>query len=172
MRRRALALEKPRSAKHQRARANTGDIARRRCLPPEESECFRIIQQGIHARTARHADQIKRGAIRHGDIRQNAHAAIGLHGVHGLGDQMHLGIGEFRENLIGAGQVQLGDFRKQQKTDFECHGRYLRCDCRMKESLAHGNLHALGCYGVAPGATPNRIGGNSEPPPAIAKPLG
>ena len=78
---------------------------------------------------------------------------------------MHLGLGEFRENLIGAGQVQLGDFREQQKTDVECHGRYLRCDCRMKESLAHGNLHALGRYGVTSGPMPNRIGESLEPAP-------
>ena len=90
-------------------------------MAPDEGERLRIIEERVHPCAPRHADQIKRRALRERGGRQNLHVFVSRHRLTVFPHEMDLGTGKFREDLVGAGQVELGDVGEEQKANVEGH---------------------------------------------------
>ena len=115
MRRRALTAQQSRGAQHQGSRAYGGDVARPCRLAAHEGKRFLIVQQRVHARAARYADEVELRAFGEGRGRQYLHAAAGLDGLQRLPDEMDFRLRELGEDLVRTGHIELGEIREKKK---------------------------------------------------------
>ena len=117
VRRRSPAAQQAGGAQYQRAAADRADVARVLRLPSQPVEDFGILHQRVDARPAGHAHDIERRAVAQRGIGQQTQAGIRLDRFQRLPQQQHLGVGQPREHLEGARQVELSHAREQQQTD-------------------------------------------------------
>ena len=108
MRSGAPPAQQSRGAEHQRAGAYPDDIARLGCRAAQEIEDLGILEQRIDPRAPRNEDEIERSAGRQGGHRQDRQAVLGAHRIQVLPQQDGLSAGQPGQNLVGAGQVELG----------------------------------------------------------------
>src|SRR5262245_59852044 len=116
-----LALEQSGSSQDECAGAHARHVASTLRMTPDEGERLRVIEEQVHPCAPRHADQIERRALRECGGRQNLHASVHRHRLAVLPHKMDLGIRKSREDLVGAGQVELGDVGEEQEADVERH---------------------------------------------------
>jgi len=89
--------------------------------------CFRrkartnvVVQhQLVGAVAAGNADHVELRAIGEGDGRRQRDHGIARHGLDAFPDQMNRHVGQAGEDLGGTGEIELGDTRKNQKTDLQ-----------------------------------------------------
>ena len=116
-----LALEQSSSSQDECAGAHARHVASTLRMTPDEGQRLRVIEERVHPCAPRHADQIKRRALRERGGRQNLHASVRRHWLAVLPHEMDVGIRKFREDLVWAGQVELGDVGEEQEADVERH---------------------------------------------------
>jgi hypothetical protein len=121
MGRSAASPQKSGCAQNERPRADTGCIPRIRRLAPDEFQRLIVIHQRVHATASRHADEVQSRTDGEGCARDDLHSAARCHWSRRFGDKMHPRLGKVDENLIRAGQIELGDGREKQQADLKCH---------------------------------------------------
>ncbi|MCY1176051.1 hypothetical protein D9M73_163120 [compost metagenome] len=122
----AFALEQSRRTQHQRAGAHRRDVPRVGGLGLEKVQSLVIFHQGTDATATGHADHVQCRAIIEGGGRFQQQAGAGGDRHQVFPDQMHFHIRQRGQYVVRAGQVQLLNLWKQQKTDLQRHGVFSR----------------------------------------------
>jgi hypothetical protein len=91
-------------------------------LASQKSEHDLILHELLLAGTSGNHHHIQLRTVRVGHRRHDHQAAVSLHWIETLRHEMNRGVGQARQDLIGAGQIQLGQPGEKQHPDLALRG--------------------------------------------------
>src|SRR5262249_36976323 len=144
-------------AEEQSARADRKDTARAACLPIDPGENLRVLHHGFLAEPAGYMKHIEPGCIAKRRIWRQPKPPDVTHGCGRLGVNAIGRVGNARQDLEGAGQIDLVEVIEKQGSDLQM--RLVRDHGVLSIQLDSGNLtgHALAQMPKAPRFSPSSI---------------
>ena len=118
-----VAIEQSGGGEDEGAGADGGDVLGGLGLMAEEVEGFGVghLLGGAEV-AAGNADEVELGAVGKSSVGLELEARHADNGFSGFGDEVDLAVGEGCEDLVGAGEVELGEVGVEEKADLVRHG--------------------------------------------------